>query len=213
MTEASLTKEFIAQRDLNIYQMRATGMSHTDIAKRLNLSTRAVSAAIQRQTRKLNREASYSYPEVLRLELDRLDKLQSSLWPLAFPRNITMADGSQVTIEPDIKAVEAILKISADRRKLLGLDVQRHVVDVSQDIKHTLHGVDSDEKSKIIDYRSETQDFINLMIEARILDEDQARAAMASAGIDPNEIVIVDVEEPEEKAPLALDRPPDEPVD
>lgn len=210
MSETSLTKEFVAQRDLNIYQMRATGMSHTDIAKRLNLTTRAVAAAIQRQTRKLNREANYAYPEVLRLELDRLDKLQTAMWPLCFPRNITMSDGSQITIEPDIKAAETVLKVMAARQKLLGMDVQRHVVDITQDIKHTLHGHISDEESKVIDYRSETKDLIELMIEARILDRPQAEAIMEAAMNDDTEITVFDIEE---KPQLVLDKPQSDPVE
>lgn len=169
MSETPLTREFVAQRDTRIYAMRASGMAHTDIAKNLDISVRAVTAAISRQTRKLNKEASYFYPEVLRLELDRLDKLQASVWPLAHHRKIMLDDGSEMTIEPDLKAVETLLKISQDRRKLLGMDVQKVAIDLNQDIRHTLHGQESG-PSTAIDHKTETLALLRLMLEARILD-------------------------------------------
>jgi len=195
--ETPRTREFLAQRDLKIYQLRASGMAHTDIARQLDISTRAVTAAISRQTRKLNREASYAYPEVLRLELDRLDKLQASIWPLAHHRKQKLGDGTEITVEPDLKAVETLLKISQDRRKLLGLDAPQKI-DVGGDIRHTLHGVD--DKKGAIDYRSESKDLIELMMESRIIDEETGKAMLENLEEDT-----IDVEEIEEVSQLPAD--------
>ena len=77
-----LTREFLAERDLRIFQMRKTGTAVQEIARRFSISTKAVNFAIQRQLSRMNQEALMAYPEVLRMELERLDSLQQSVWPL-----------------------------------------------------------------------------------------------------------------------------------
>lgn len=202
MAETANSREFIAARDLKIYQLRATGMSHADIAKALNISPKAVSAAISRQARRLNTQSSESFFEVLRLELDRLDKLQASVWPLAQHRQVTMADGSVVQMEPDLKAVETLLKISQDRRKLLGLDAaQKVTVDVAGEIKHNLHGAASTEAA--IDYRSETQHMIQLMVESRIINASVGEEMLKK--LESGEEAIMDAEVIEAEEPLAIE--------
>lgn len=118
----SLTKEFLAERDLRIFAMRKAGVPVQDISRRFQMTTPAVNAAIRRQLERLNREAVASYPEVLRMELERLDALQQSIWPLTQHRKVTMDDGTEVSVEPDIKAIQQVLNIMDRRSKLLGLD-------------------------------------------------------------------------------------------
>lgn len=117
-----LTKEFLAERDLRIFAMRKAGVSPGDIAKRFQMTTRAVNAALSRQLTRMNAEAVSSYPEVLRLELERLDALQQAIWPLTQHRKITLDDGTEVNVEPDIKAIQSVLSIMDRRSKLLGMD-------------------------------------------------------------------------------------------
>jgi hypothetical protein len=200
MTDAPLTREFIQQRDARIYQLRATGMSHTDIAKSLDITVRAVTTAIQRQTRKLNREAHYAYPEVLRLELDRLDKLQASVWPLAHHRKATLPDGTEITYEPDLKAVETILKISQERRKLLGMDNTKISLDINQDVRHSMAGAEEKE-SEAIDHKSETIALISLMKDSRILEEEIADTLLGQLREGSEPIDIADIE----NLPLAIE--------
>ena len=85
-----LTREFLAERDMRIFKMRQAGVSQQEIARRFNMTLAAVNAAIVRQLQKLNREALMAYPEVLRLELERLDSLQQSIWPLTQHRKLQM---------------------------------------------------------------------------------------------------------------------------
>ena len=63
-----------------------------------------------------------AYPEVLRMELERLDSLQQSVWPLTQHRKIMMDDGTEVVVEPDLKAVQQALSIMDRRAKLLGME-------------------------------------------------------------------------------------------
>ena len=121
-------------------------MSNQDIAKRFDMTAAAVAAATRRQLNRLNSEAFLSYPEVLRLELERLDEMQKSLWPLTQFRRETLDDGSQVTIEPDQRAVQTVLGIMDRRARLLGMNIDR--VDVAlgvpqgneEDIRSSLAG-------------------------------------------------------------------------
>jgi transcriptional regulator len=139
-----MTKEFLAERDLRIFKQRQAGVSITDIARRFGVSTAVVNKAIQRQLEKLNKEAFLAYPEVLRMELERLDSLQSAIWPLTQHRKVTLDDGSEVQVEPDLKAIQTTLSIMEKRAKLLGLEqnnlnVQMEV-NSTQEIKASLSG-------------------------------------------------------------------------
>lgn len=122
MSGKNLTKEFLAERDLRIFKMRQAGVAPSEIGRRFSISTSAVNGAIRRQLEKLNREALMAYPEVLRMELERLDALQQSIWPLTQHRRVTLDDGTEVTVEPDLKAIQQVLGIMDRRSKLLGME-------------------------------------------------------------------------------------------
>lgn len=173
-----LTKEFLAERDLRMFKQRQAGVSTTEIAKRFGVSTSVVNKAIQRQLEKLNREAIMAYPEVLRMELERLDSLQSAIWPLTQHRKVTMPDGTEVMMEPDLKAIQQVLSIMDKRSKLLGMDQSNvHIqmdVNAKQDIKASLAGV----------VEAVALDSFNPEMEARSLLE-----IMGRSGVLPSEVV------------------------
>jgi len=120
--QKNLTKEFLAERDVRIFKMRQAGVAPAEIGRRFSISTAAVNSAIRRQLEKLNREALMAYPEVLRMELERLDALQQSIWPLTQHRRVTLDDGTEVTVEPDLKAIQQVLGIMDRRSRLLGME-------------------------------------------------------------------------------------------
>ncbi len=126
-----LSREFLAERDLRIFNLKKSGLSNVDIGKRFNMSPAAVAAASRRVLGRLNSEAFLSYPEVLRLELERLDEMQKSLWPLTQFRRETLDDGSEIMVEPDQNAVRTVLGIMDRRSKLLGMNVERTEVAIS----------------------------------------------------------------------------------
>ena len=141
MAGKNLTREFIAERDLKMFRMRQAGASHTEIAKRYEISVSVVSKGISRILERLNRDAALAYPEVLRLELERLDNLQSSVWPLTQFRRETIGD-EEIVVEPDMKAIQTVLGIMDRRARLLGMEVQRVDLNVggTADIRHSLAG-------------------------------------------------------------------------
>lgn len=192
-----LNKEFIAERDLRIYQMRAAGIAHASIATQMGMTVAAVSKSLARQTERLNREAALSYPEVLRMELERLDKLHAAMWPLTQHRRVVLDDGTELSVEPDIKAVDTVLKIQASRAKLLGMDAQKVDVnvDVAGEVRHTLRGAEDTQYIEI-NKKTETVEMIRIMRDSRILDEDAAMKMLEAAGMTEDaEIIDVDAEE------------------
>ena len=126
-----LSREFLQERDARIFSLKKSGLSNQDIAKRFDMTAAAGAAATRRQLGRLNSEAWLSYPEVLRLELERLDEMQKSLWPLTQFRRETLDDGSEITVPPDKDAVRTVLGIMDRRAKLLGMNVERTEVAIS----------------------------------------------------------------------------------
>lgn len=168
-----MTKEFLAERDLRMFKQRQAGVATAEIAKRFGVTTQTVNKAIQRQLEKLNREAFLAYPEVLRMELERLDSLQSAIWPLTQHRKVKLDDGSEMMVEPDIKAINQVLQIMDRRSKLLGMD-QNNVrvqmdVNTTSEIKASLHGTTEAIALDAFDPETEARALLEIMGRAGVL--------------------------------------------
>lgn len=186
-----LSKAFLYERDQQIFDARATGMSSTEIAKRFDVTPATVDTAIRRHINQLNRTAVLAYPEVLAMELGRLDKLQRAIWPHTQPRRQTLDDGTQITLEPDLKAVETVLRIMQQRSKLMGMDVTQ-IMDITPEpapIKSTLSGAKKLETGEEKTDEDEARALIELSIKAGILDETVGRAILESGEIIEAEVI------------------------
>ncbi len=151
-TGKSLTREFLSERDLRIFKMRCAGIGHAEIARRFSMSTASVGSSIRRQLEKLNSEALAAYPEVLRMELERLDSLQNNIWPQTQHRKHVDENGTEIMLEPDLKAVDRVLAIMSARSRLVGLErqslsMQIDVTSTGEQIKATLAGAIPKESS------------------------------------------------------------------
>lgn len=186
------TREFISERDLRMFKMRQAGTSTAEIARRFNVSSSVVSKAIQRQLEKLNREALLAYPEVLRMELERLDNLQQAIWPLTQHRRIVLDDGTEQTAEPDLKAIQQVLAIMDRRTKLLGMDqtnvnVQMDVSTRGSDkITAVLAGQESMAKPiSTFDAEAEARQLLEIMGAAGVLPEETVRSILGNNELGP----------------------------
>ena len=173
MAEKGLTREFLAERDLRIFKMRQAGVPIAEIARRFGIGTSNVSNSVKRQLNKLSQEALLIYPEVLQMELERLDALQSAIWPLTQHRKQKMDDGTEVSIEPDIKAVSTVLSIIDRRAKLLGMEqtnvnVQMDVRDASP-MRAVLAGAPGVVQAEKFDSEAEAKKLLILMSDAGIM--------------------------------------------
>ena len=189
-----MTKEFIAERDLRIFKMRQAGVAVSEIARRFDLTSASVHRAVQRQLEKLNREALMAYPEVLRMELERLDNLQAAIWPLTQHRKVKMDDGTEVAVEPDLKAIQQVLSIMDRRTKLLGMEATNINVQMdvrgSESVKATLAG-ESGRPAAIdaFDPETEARKLLEIMGMSGVLPPDMVAGILGQAPIQDAEIV------------------------
>ena len=208
-SQQGLNKEFVAERDLRIFKMRQSGITTSEIARRFNMTTAAVGSAIKRQLQKMNSEALMAYPEVLRLELERLDALQSAIWPLTQHRRVKMDDGTEVAVEPDMKAVQTALSIMDRRSKLLGME-QNNVniqMDISSStpIRATLAGAEKPASLSTFNPESEVRKLLEIMGESGVLPEETIREILGNSDSNqrmlesgmPKDMIDVGVEENE----------------
>ena len=185
---SNISREFLAERDLRIFKMRQAGVSVSEIARRFGVTVSACNTAVQRQLQKLNKEALMAYPEVLRMELERLDALQQAAWPLTQHRKITLDDGTEITADPDLKAIQQVLMIMDRRAKLLGMEQTTIslTVDTSESAQRaTLAGADGAAAVGAFSAESEAR---------------QLLALMGASGVLPAETVeeILSIEAPQE---------------
>lgn len=196
MSNTPMTKEFLAERDSRIFKMKQAGVAISEIAKRFNVSTKVVSLAISRQLDKLNKENSLVYAEVLRMELERLDAMQAALWPMTQHRKITLDDGTEVAVEPDMKAVQQVLLIMDRRAKLLGMEQTRVSIqaDISATegtpIRATLAGQEGMPKQiQAFDPESEAKKLLELMAISGVLPQETVTQMLGQPPIIDAEVV------------------------
>lgn len=189
----NLPKKMLQERDMQVYQLRKSGLALEAIANKTGLTIQQVQSAVARQLGRLNKDAVLAYPEVLRLELERLDALQAALWPKTQTRRVVLDDGEEVTVEPDERAIGQVLGIMAQRQKLLGMDRQQVdvQVDVSNvpDVRSTLEGVSAAVGGSVWDAEVEARALLALAREAGIVD---AGVAGVLLGEDVVDVEVVD---------------------
>jgi hypothetical protein len=171
-TDRGLTREFLAERDSRIFAMRRAGVTVHEIAKKFQITVGAVNNAVQRSLQKLNREALLAYPEVLRLELERLDALQQALWPLTQHRKVAGPDGEEHVVEPDMKAVQQVLAIMDRRSRLLGMEQVNVALTVDQapaPQRAVLAGAQSAAAADAFDPEAEARQLIEIMSRSGVL--------------------------------------------
>lgn len=180
---SELSREFLAERDLRMFKMRQAGVAVNEIARRFGLSTSAVNTAIRRQLEKLNKEALLAYPEVLRMELERLDALQQAIWPLTQHRKIKLDDGTEVPVEPDIRAVAEVRAIMAARAKLLGMEqtnVNLQVEEIAPQRAVLAGSIQGPAAANAFSPEEEARKMLEVMREAGILPEATVDALLGS---------------------------------
>ena len=179
MAEADrgLTREFLAERDSRIFAMRRAGVTVHEIAKKFGITVGAVNNAVQRSLQKLNREALLAYPEVLRLELERLDALQQALWPLTQHRKVAGPDGDEHVVEPDMKAVQQVLAIMDRRSRLLGMEQVNVALTVDNQAapqRAVLAGAQTAIAADAFDPEAEARQLIEIMSRSGVLPREAA---------------------------------------
>jgi len=176
-----LNREFLAERDNRMYQMRKAGVPTAEVARRFGISVAATNAAIDRLLTRFNREAMLAYPETLRLELERLDSLQAALWPQTQHRRVKLDDGTEVELEPDTKAIQQVLSIIDRRCRLMGMDATNINISLDGPAVPTpvLAGANGPVAISAYDPETEARQLIELMGSSGVLSPDMVNQLLA----------------------------------
>jgi hypothetical protein len=198
-SKASLTREFLAERDVRMFKMRQGGVATQEIARRFGVSVSAVGRSVNRQLEKLNSEALLAYPEVLRMELERLDALQAAIWPMTQHRRITLDDGTEVSVEPDMKAIQQVLSVMDRRSKLLGMEVQQKQVEVrvgaDESIRLAMAGAQALPSATAHSPEQEARQLLALMVKSGVVSPTEVEGALGKdASADLLNIQVIDAE-------------------
>ncbi|SVA65614.1 uncharacterized protein METZ01_LOCUS118468 [marine metagenome] len=167
-----------------MFKMRQAGVANQEIARRFGTSIGAVGKAVNRQLEKLNAEALLAYPEVLRMELERLDQLQSAIWPMTQHRRVTLDDGTDVSVEPDMKAIQQVLSIMDRRSRLLGMEQQNVSVRVQGStrgpdaIRQVLAGVQELPTATANSPEQEAKKLLALMVKSGVVSSEEVTGAL-----------------------------------
>lgn len=114
-----------AQRVATAIQLRIQRLSYQEIADRCGYgSAQAAHKAVQRE---MQRRVEPKIDEYRKQELDILDTIHQKVWIEAFEKKDK--DGNATT---NLWAVDRLLELSRDRRKLLNLDVQPEEIAAAQ---------------------------------------------------------------------------------
>jgi hypothetical protein len=182
-----MNQPLLVERDAMIFSARRAGKSTAQIAKQMKMSERAVQNSIQRTLAKMNRETLLAAPEVLRMELERLDALQQAIWPFTQPRRVVLPDGTETVVDPDLKAVQQILQISDRRIRLMGLDTlgSQALEPPEPAVRAALAGAERAAGIAEFDPKTESMRMLELMGSSGILDEATVNALMGRDGPQP----------------------------
>jgi hypothetical protein len=104
-------------------ELRKAGASYREIASETQVSLRTAWRDVKTELERLAHDTQQTTLMFREMELQRLDRLQLSLWSKA----VGYTDKQGVVHEPDKRAVELVLRIMERRARLLGLDAPQQV--------------------------------------------------------------------------------------
>ena|SRR5579884_2523652 len=114
------------QRRLNALTLRKAGFTFEAIGQALGISPQRAFQLVDEELRAISAQRAEQATELVRMEQERLDELQAAVW--------AKAKGG------DLDAIAVVLKISARRSKLLGLDAPTKIAPTSPDGKDEYRG-------------------------------------------------------------------------
>lgn len=119
------------------------------------------------------------------MELERLDALQAAIWPMTQHRRVTLDDGTEVSVEPDMKAIQQVLSVMDRRSKLLGMEVQQKQVDVrvgldgaTDSIRLAMAGAQAQPSAIAHSPEEEAKQLLALMVKSGVVSSTEVEGAL-----------------------------------
>lgn len=121
------------------YQMRLTGLSYYEIGQHLGVSDTAVENWLVKEVTRLETDSLVSMEKARRIELDRLDNLQTVAWAQAVGGNLD--------------AVKVCLAVMKRRSELLGLDAPTRI-NIEQEVRELARANGLDEEAAVLEAKA-----------------------------------------------------------
>lgn len=105
-------------------QLRLEGLTFAQIGARLHCTLDRAHKLVTRAVDEITKRRDTNAEGVRQMELARLDKLQAAAWPLAMGSPAIPAQDGKPAVaarEPDMKAMDRVIRIMQERAKLMGL--------------------------------------------------------------------------------------------
>jgi hypothetical protein len=145
MGKTRLNSQQIAKRNIDIWQARIDGMNQMQIAVRYGISQSAVHKILTDMVRVRSEPVA---AELRQLEMDKLDQAEASVLEVLRRKHVHIQGGRIVKNDDDeemeddahvLAAVDRLVKISARRSALLGLDAPQKIEQMSY--SYTVNGI------------------------------------------------------------------------
>lgn len=104
-----------------MYEMHKRGATYKYIAKELNVSESTAYKGVKRMKERLMRRFAMDSAAEARLDLDRIDDMIRSFYPMTKPQKIEI-DGKEEVIPPSIDAAKLVMQFIEKRSKIFGYD-------------------------------------------------------------------------------------------
>lgn len=192
----------INERDAIMYDMRKSGASLRQIAKHFDVSESTAHRGISRMQERIRDRMALDHAAEARLDLDRMDDLLRSLYPLTKTSKMTTPDGEEVIIPPSMDAVDRVLKIIAQRAKFFGHDKGEGLtINLNGGMGGRAPSTEkAQSKSAEVTPEDEVRELLTVFHDAGIMDKETVAAIQAMLG--EKESDIVDAEVVEESDPM-----------
>ncbi len=125
-------EQLVLERDATMWELRKRGLTYEQIGKAMEVSPKTAHRGVQRMGEKVLSRLAVDHVTQAALDLDRIDAMIRAIEALATGRaKVTNDDGEEITLPVSFEAQDRLMKLMAQRAKLLGLDGAKLEVNVT----------------------------------------------------------------------------------
>lgn len=194
---AKLPEVVVVERDARMWEMKKSGLSYRQIAKALQVSESTAYRGCKRVSDRIVKQLAIDHGQELILDLQRIEGMIASFLPMTRVKKIQTPDGDEVEIPPSTDAANTVLKLMAQKAKLLNLEGNAGTeINITQNNIGSMPILNTavDEHSLDVEKtpEQEAKHLLDVMREAGVIDDEQLNSLLASNA------VVVDAEVIEE---------------
>ncbi|MGW8178113.1 MAG: helix-turn-helix transcriptional regulator [bacterium] len=117
-----LPEVVVTERDATMFEMKKQGLTYKQIGRALQVSEKTAYRGCKRISDKIIAQLAVDHGQEFIVDLQRIEGMIASFLPLTRGKKIPTPDGDEVEIPPNIDAANMVLKLMAQKAKMLGFD-------------------------------------------------------------------------------------------